>query len=92
MSLPVITADEAFKVALGRYGVENVTDTAAHAVAADAIQFVTACQINAIVEVGATGNSLNGVSVPQGTVLVGKFTSLTLTAGIARMFKSKPAE
>lgn len=87
----VITADEAFKVSLARYGVENVTDTAAHAVDADAIQFVTACEITTVVEVGATGNSLNGVTVPQGTVLVGKFTSLTLAAGIARMFKSKPS-
>jgi hypothetical protein len=89
---PIITADEAFKVSLGRYGVENVTDTAAHAVAADAIQFVTTAQITTVVETGATGNSLNGVTVPQGTVLVGKFTSLTLASGIARMFKSKPAE
>jgi hypothetical protein len=53
---------------------------------------VTACEITTVVEVGATGNSLNGVTVPQGTVLVGKFTSLTLAAGIARMFKSKPSE
>jgi hypothetical protein len=87
----VITANEAFQVSLGRFGVENVTDTAAHAVAADVIQFVTTAQITTIVEGGATGNTLNGAVVPQGTVLVGKFTSLTLASGIARMYKSMPA-
>lgn len=91
MSQP-ITADEAFKVSLGRYGVENVTDTVAHAVAADAIDFITTAQITAIAETGATGNSLAGAIIPQGTTLVGKFTSLTLASGIARMYKSKPAE
>ena len=79
---------EAENLMLGQNGAEFVSDTAAHAIASYAIQFVEDSVIAAIAS-DYTGNTLAGETFLAGSTIFGNFTSLTLTSGAAIMYKEK---
>lgn len=64
----------------GEYGGIYITDNAAHVGDFDSIVALTACTAN-LVASNITGAAMNGVTIPAGVVLWGRFTSVTLTAG-----------
>ena len=71
----------------GNNGIEIVTDTVAHAVDCWAIYFYESSVISAITVDNATGNSLASETMPQGTMIYGRFSSITLTSGACIMYK-----
>lgn len=73
---------------MGVNGAEFISDTVIHT-AVDSyvsLQVVSDMVISAIVG-SFTGNTLVGVLLPQGTVLYGKFKSITLTSGQVIAYK-----
>jgi hypothetical protein len=77
---------------MGQSGFDFINDTAAHACASgyvyDAVQMVTDTVLAAYsTEPTIGGNTFTAVSIPQGTIIYGRFTSLTLTSGSCIAYK-----
>lgn len=70
-------------VGLGQYGADTIADTDTHSGGWAALQALTDVVFNAVTESSATG-TLAGVTLKQGSVLVGTFTSIKLTSGTLR--------
>ncbi len=86
-------ASNLFNEIHGLYGVEVVTDTALHTVNASAITFIGSTVITTLTtdtEKGYSDSTLDGKTMTAGVTIYGNFTSLTLTSGIALMYKKHP--
>ena len=71
----------------GQDGVTNLTDTTPDTGSWHAVQVLADAVFTTIAETGADG-SLAGVTILAGTILVGRFTALTLASGKARAYKT----
>jgi len=52
------------------------------------LQIITDATFSAITDAGESGDSLAGVELAAGTVIGGRFTAATISAGIARFYRS----
>ena len=79
---------EAGNLLLGQVGFEVIDDTSAHAGEYYAIKAVNA---NAVIATGvsALGDNLSAVTLLEGDLLYGNFTSITLTSGEVLAYKYK---
>ncbi len=84
--------NDSIRELMGCYGFDYITDTAAHTpvpingtpIAYKCIHFLTATVISAVVADATApmgGTTVAGVTFAAGSVIYGKFTSLTLTSG-----------
>jgi len=68
--------------ALGQFGAEVITDTAARTSKNyAAITVLSAAEFSTLTGVDLTGNAITGFSIPAGITLLGRFTAVTLTSG-----------
>lgn len=77
---------------MGYIGFEFISDTAAHVVATGetfvALQLVSDTVFAALnSNVAHTGNTFTGVTISAGTIIVGRFSSVTLTSGSLIAYK-----
>jgi hypothetical protein len=68
--------------ALGQFGAEVITDTAARTSKNyAAITVLADATFSTLTSNGITGNAITGFSIPAGVTLFGIFTAVTLTSG-----------
>jgi hypothetical protein len=85
-----MTANEVTRSTNGMNGFEFITDTQAHAGNFVKLQIITTTVIaayTALANAPVTGNTLTGVSIPAGTIIGGRFSSITLTSGSLIAYK-----
>jgi len=81
---------EAGNLQFGQVGFEHITDTSAHATYL--VYALKAVNGNAVVAtaVSALGDNLSGVTILEGDIIYGNFSSVTLTSGevLAYIYKT----
>ena len=77
--------------AMGGNGFEFISDTVAHTPPTGqvfvALQVIADAVISAYTYTGVSGNTFTGNTIPSGTVVFGRFTSVTLTSGKVIAYK-----
>lgn len=71
-------------IMVGSYGANYISDTAAHTPGTGYVFCALQCIADSVISAYSpafAGNTFTGVTIPAGTVIYGRFTTVTLTSG-----------